>query len=148
VRPAPGLFNVIAGECDLWFDVRHPGSAALDAMALELARRCRAIAERRGVEVKLERSSGEDPTPLSGALAGEATRLAAELAVAHRRMTSGAGTTRWSSRAPACPRSWCSCRAGAGSAIRPRSSRRRQRSSPAIASRASWRGGFRSAARA
>jgi allantoate deiminase len=91
VRPAPGLFNVIAGECELWFDVRHPGSAALDAMALELARRCRAIAERRGVAVKLERSSGEDPTPLSGALAGEATRLAAELAVAHRRMTSGAG---------------------------------------------------------
>jgi allantoate deiminase len=91
VRPAPGLFNVIPGECELWFDVRHPGAAALDAMALELARRCRAIAGRRGLEVKLERSSGEEPTPLSGALASEATRLAGELAVAHRRMTSGAG---------------------------------------------------------
>jgi allantoate deiminase len=91
VRPSPGLFNVIPGECELWFDVRHPGSAALDAMALELARRCRGIAERRRIEVKLERASGEDPTPLTGALATEATKLAAELGVAHRRMTSGAG---------------------------------------------------------
>ena len=91
VRPGPGLFNVIPGECELWLEVRHPGAAALDAMALELGRRCRAIAARRGVEVTLDRASGEDPTPLSGALATEATKLAAEFAIAHRRMTSGAG---------------------------------------------------------
>jgi acetylornithine deacetylase/succinyl-diaminopimelate desuccinylase-like protein len=91
VRPAPGLFNVVPGECELWLEVRHPGAAALDAMGLELARRCRAIATRRGVEVEIERASGEEPTPLSPALAAEAVKLAGELGLPHRRMTSGAG---------------------------------------------------------
>ena len=91
VRPAPGLFNVVAGECELWLEVRHPGAAALDAMGLELTRRCRAIATRRGVEVEIVRASGEEPTPLSPALATEATKLAGELGLPHRRMTSGAG---------------------------------------------------------
>jgi allantoate deiminase len=91
VRPAPGLFNVVPGECELWLEVRHPGAAALDAMALELGRRCRAIAAKRNVEVEIERASGEEPTPLSAALAAEASKLAGELGLAHRRMTSGAG---------------------------------------------------------
>jgi len=58
---------------------------------LELARRCRAIAAQRGIEVEIERASGEEPTPLSPALASEAAKLAAELGLSHRRMTSGAG---------------------------------------------------------
>ena len=91
VRPAPGLFNVVPGECEVWLEVRHPGVAALDAMALELGRRCRAIATKRGVEVEIDRASGEEPTPLSPALATEATKLAGELGLPHRRMTSGAG---------------------------------------------------------
>jgi len=91
VRTYPGLFNVVPGECELWLEVRHPGAAALDTMALELARRCRAIAAQRGIEVEIERVSGEEPTPLSPALASEATKLAAELGLSHRRMTSGAG---------------------------------------------------------
>ncbi len=91
VRPEPGLFNVVPGECELWLEVRHPGAAALDAMELELQRRCRAIAARRGVEVELQRASGEDPTPLSRDLAAEAAKLASELGLQHRRMTSGAG---------------------------------------------------------
>ncbi len=90
VRPAPGLFNVVPGECELWLEVRHPGSAALDTMEQELKRRCREIAARRGVEVELEAASREEPTPLSPALASEAVKLAGELGLSHRRMTSGA----------------------------------------------------------
>jgi acetylornithine deacetylase/succinyl-diaminopimelate desuccinylase-like protein len=60
-------------------------------MGLELARRCRAIAAGRGVELELERPSGEDPAPLTPALALEAVKLAREFGLTHRRMTSGAG---------------------------------------------------------
>ena len=91
VRPAPGLFNVVPGECELWLEVRHPGAAALDTMEHELKRRCKEIAGRRNVELKLERSAGEEPAVLSAALAGEAAKLARELGISHRRMTSGAG---------------------------------------------------------
>ncbi|HEY2954777.1 MAG TPA: Zn-dependent hydrolase [Candidatus Eisenbacteria bacterium] len=90
VQPAPGLFNVVPGECDLWLEVRHPGAAALDTMEQELKRRCREIAGRRGVTVELEQASREEPTPLSSALVSEAMKLAGELGLSHRRMTSGA----------------------------------------------------------
>ena len=91
VRPEPGLFNVVPGECELWLEVRHAGAAALDSMGIELARRCRAIAAARGVEVEIERASGEDPAALTPALALEAVKLAREFGLSHRRMTSGAG---------------------------------------------------------
>ena len=91
VRPEPGLFNVVPGACELWLEVRHPGVAALDTMEHELKRRCREIAGRRNVEAEFERAAGEEPAPLSGALATEAVKLARELGLSHRRMTSGAG---------------------------------------------------------
>jgi len=91
VRPVPGLFNVVPGECELWLEVRHPGAAALDAMELELQRRCRKIAAERGVEVEFERVSGLEPTPMSSALVSEAMKLARELGHSPRKMTSGAG---------------------------------------------------------
>jgi allantoate deiminase len=90
VHPAPGLFNVVPGSCELWLEVRHDRSGALEALAETVARRCRDIAERRGVRLALEEGAAQTPTPLSAALADIAAPLAREMAIPHRRMPSGA----------------------------------------------------------
>jgi allantoate deiminase len=91
VRVDPGNYNVIAGACELWLEVRHVMPTSLDALADELDRRCRAVGNRRGVRVLIDRPSQQPPTTLSSELADKAGSLARRLKLAHRRMTSGAG---------------------------------------------------------
>jgi allantoate deiminase len=91
VRPAPGLFNVVPGRCELWLEVRHDRPEALDALGGEVTRRLWEIARRRGVRLALEDAGEQAPTPLSPALAESAEALARERGVSFRRMTSGAG---------------------------------------------------------
>jgi allantoate deiminase len=90
VRPEPGLFNVVPGATELWLEVRHDREEALRRLATEVERVCREVAGRRGLGLALEEGAAQQPTPLSGALAGVAVRLAQELELSHRRMTSGA----------------------------------------------------------
>jgi allantoate deiminase len=88
--PAPGLFNVVPGECELWLEVRHVDAAGLAALEADLRRRCAEVATRRGLAVAFEEASRQDPTPLSPVLASRAEALARELGLPYRRMASGA----------------------------------------------------------
>jgi len=88
---APGLFNVVPGECTLGLEVRHTKVEALARLADDLAARAQAIAQRRGVSLSVETESGEPPTPLSEELAAEAVALAKAQGISHRVMASGAG---------------------------------------------------------
>jgi len=90
VRPEPGLFNVVPGACELWLEVRHDRPEALDDLAAGVAERCWEVAQGRGLRLALEEGAAQTPTALSPALADVAARLAQELEIAHRRMTSGA----------------------------------------------------------
>ncbi len=90
VRPSPGLYNVVPGACEVWLEVRHVEKEALEALAGQLERRCRAIAAHRSVPIAIESPSGQDPVALSDALADQAEALARQRGVSYRRMTSGA----------------------------------------------------------
>jgi len=90
VRPEPGLFNVVPGTCELWLEVRHDRSDALEKLGAEVARRCWEVAQRRGTQLALEEGNAQKPTALSPVLAAAAVRLAQELEIPHRRMPSGA----------------------------------------------------------
>jgi allantoate deiminase len=91
VRVDPGNYNVVPGACELWLEVRHVMPSSLDALADEMDKRCRAVGNRRGVRVLIDRPSEQPPTTLSSELADQAAALARRLKIAHRRMTSGAG---------------------------------------------------------
>lgn len=90
VRVAPGLYNVVPGEAELWVEVRHVDAAQLERLARAAADRCAATAGRRGVTARVEPKTGQEPTPLSKPLANRAEALARERGVAYRRMPSGA----------------------------------------------------------
>jgi len=90
VRPAPGLFNVVPGGCELWLEVRHDRPEALDRLAAEVAGCCWEIAQRRTLHLALEEGAAQRPTALSPALAEAAVQVAQELEITHRRMASGA----------------------------------------------------------
>jgi allantoate deiminase len=91
LKAEPGNYNVVPGACELWLEARHVLPATLDALCDELDRRCRGIANRRGVRVAIERLTEQPPTALSSDLAGRALGLAKRMGLRHRRMTSGAG---------------------------------------------------------
>ncbi|MFI5371576.1 MAG: Zn-dependent hydrolase [Candidatus Eisenbacteria bacterium] len=88
---SPGLFNVSPGAAELWLEVRHSDGATLARLATELGGRCGVIATRRGLTLRTELVTSQDPTPLSAALveAGEITGR--ERGIATRHMVSGAG---------------------------------------------------------
>lgn len=90
LHPEPGLFNVVPGTCELWLEMRHDRPEALDQLATGVARCCWEITQRRGVQLALREGAAQTPTALSPALAEVAVRLAQELEIPHRRMTSGA----------------------------------------------------------
>jgi allantoate deiminase len=91
VRVGPGLYNVVPGTCEVWMEVRHTLPSSLEGLANELDKRCRAIANKRGVRVAIDSPSQQPPTRLSGELAERATTLAREMGLKHKRMPSGAG---------------------------------------------------------
>jgi allantoate deiminase len=91
IKASPGLFNVVAGGCEMWIEMRHVEAGALEALRNSIIERCTAIADKRGVRLELERLAGLDPTLLSAELVATAETIATELNVPHRRMPSGAG---------------------------------------------------------
>jgi allantoate deiminase len=91
VSAAPGLYNVVAGTCELRLDVRHVQAAALGRLAYSIEATARAIAMHRNIEFAWEVVSRQDPIAMDGAFVETAMRLAAERGIAHRVMASGAG---------------------------------------------------------
>jgi allantoate deiminase len=90
VRPEPGLFTVVPGACDLWLEVRHDRPEVLERLGAGVARECWEVAQRRGVRLALQEGNAQAPTPLSPVLTEAAARLAQEMGIPHRRMSSGA----------------------------------------------------------
>jgi len=90
LRPEPGLFNVVPGNCELWLEARHDRPDQLERLAADVAQRCWGIAQRRKVRLGLQEGAAQNPTALSPALAEVAVKLAQELEIPHRRMPSGA----------------------------------------------------------
>ena len=90
VHAQPGLFNVVPGTCELWIEVRHVDHAILQEMAVEIGRRCRAIADARGVELEIEELSRQEPAALAPEMVSTAETLAQEMRIPFRRMSSGA----------------------------------------------------------
>jgi len=87
----PGLFNVVAGSCELRLDIRHVDSAALEKLAGGIEAAAREIAARRGVGLELETVSRQEPIAMAPEFVEAASGLAGERRVPHRRMPSGAG---------------------------------------------------------
>ena len=88
---APGLYNVVAGSCDLRLDLRHVQAAALGRLAYSIESTAREIALRRKVEFAWEVVSKQDPIAMDARFVETAMRLATERGVKHRVMASGAG---------------------------------------------------------
>ncbi|HTO90096.1 MAG TPA: Zn-dependent hydrolase [Candidatus Sulfotelmatobacter sp.] len=87
----PGLYNVVAGSCELRLDVRHVDSARLEKLAGSIEAAAREIAKRRGVTLALETVSRQEPIAMSDEFVDAASGLATERRIACRRMPSGAG---------------------------------------------------------
>jgi allantoate deiminase/N-carbamoyl-L-amino-acid hydrolase len=87
-----GAVNVIPGRCDLSIDIRSGDDARRDAADADIAARMRAIAARRGVEIKQRRVLAASAVPCAPALqdawAESVLRITGEEAL---RLPSGAG---------------------------------------------------------
>lgn len=90
VRVEPGLYNVVAGACELWVEVRHVESRELERLALAAHDACVLIGAERGVRVVVGERTRQEPTALSPRLAAVAEALARAHGLPHRRMPSGA----------------------------------------------------------
>ncbi|HYM82400.1 MAG TPA: Zn-dependent hydrolase [Candidatus Limnocylindria bacterium] len=90
IEAEPGLFNVVPGRCEVWLELRHSESRALDVLETELGRRAAGVAERRGLALTFERVSTQEPSALDATLGDAARDVAAELGVTSCRMVSGA----------------------------------------------------------
>jgi N-carbamoyl-L-amino-acid hydrolase len=83
--------NVIAGDLTFTMEFRSPDSATLEALDRELYGAVAAIAERRRVDIKLDRIWRKEPTHFDPVLVDAVERAAGDLGYSHRRVTSGAG---------------------------------------------------------
>ena len=91
IEVEPGVVNIVAGRARFTIDARHPGVEAKQALLSEIERRCREIAERRGVDVRFTTLIDVDPAPMAGAMVEAITGAVAAIGRTYRRMVSGAG---------------------------------------------------------
>ncbi|MEO5616768.1 MAG: Zn-dependent hydrolase [Candidatus Eisenbacteria bacterium] len=91
VSAAPGLYNVVAGACELRLDLRQVQAHALGRLAYSIEATARAIALNRNVGFAWEVVTRQDPIAMDAGFVDAATRLATERGIAHRVMSSGAG---------------------------------------------------------
>jgi len=83
--------NVVAGDLTFTMDLRSADSGILDALDRELNEAVALIAERRHVDIALERIWRKDPTHFNTRLVDAVEQAATHLGYSHRRVTSGAG---------------------------------------------------------
>jgi N-carbamoyl-L-amino-acid hydrolase len=83
--------NVIPGTAQLTIDTRHPSNERLDAMFDQLRAACSEIAERRGVEIKLDEFWYSPMMPFNAQLIDSLEQCANARGVPSRQLWSGAG---------------------------------------------------------
>ncbi|HEX2171972.1 MAG TPA: Zn-dependent hydrolase [Dehalococcoidia bacterium] len=91
IETEPGVVNIVAGRARFTIDVRHPDQAVKQRLLAAIEERCRNIAARRGVSLRLTTLIDVEPAPLSGPTADALSQAAADVQCSHRRMISGAG---------------------------------------------------------
>ena len=91
IEVEPGVVNIVAGRARFTIDARHPDVEAKQALLSEIERRCREIAERRGVDVRFTTLIDVDPAPMAGAMVDAITGAVGSIGRTYRRMVSGAG---------------------------------------------------------
>lgn len=88
LSPEPGAGNVIPGGAELSLDVRHPDASILARAVAELVASCRAIADRRGLEVEHQVLCRQRGVEADEALSAT---LAAACGLGDQRLAIGAG---------------------------------------------------------
>jgi allantoate deiminase len=86
-----GSTNVIPGRCEFSVDIRAGDDATRDAAVADVSAAMESIAVRRGVAVKIERTSHVPCAPCSEALSGQLVEAVERAGVRPFRLPSGAG---------------------------------------------------------
>jgi N-carbamoyl-L-amino-acid hydrolase len=87
----PNSRNVIPGKVFLTVDLRHPSDEKLSSMGAAVRREVATIAERTGLEAKIEEIFHFPVTTFDAACVGRVREGARRLGLSHRDITSGAG---------------------------------------------------------
>ena len=87
----PASRNTVPGTVRFTLEYRHPERDALDRLGDAIDAAARTIAERRGVEISIDRIWRKDPVAFAPAVTAAIAEAAAELGLTHRTITSGAG---------------------------------------------------------
>jgi hydantoinase/carbamoylase family amidase len=90
LRVRPGAINVVPGEVELDVDIRDSDLEAREAVVEELLAAARKIAERRGLCVEIQPLVQDTPVQCSPDVIAATVQACDELALAFRRMVSGA----------------------------------------------------------
>jgi allantoate deiminase len=90
-RARPGAVNVIPAAVDFTIDARAADDAVRAAMTTDLEAECRAIAERRGVDLAIEVTMDSPATPMDAGLIAALEAAMAANGLPPRRLVSGAG---------------------------------------------------------
>ena len=91
IGSAPNVPNVIAGSVEFTLDIRHLSETLLTGFCDTVLGTFRAIAERRGLKIKVRTVLHTRPAPMDAVLAGRLERICASRGIPYRRMMSGAG---------------------------------------------------------
>ena len=87
----PGTPNVIPGEVTFTIDVRHPDGKELDEACDHFVRLLHSAAERRNVDIEIERWMNTAPIAMDAELTNAIERICQARNLPYRRMPSGAG---------------------------------------------------------
>jgi len=91
MHATPGLYNVVAGSCEMRLDLRHVRADALGRLAYAIEATAREIALRRNVTFAWDLVSRQEPIAMDAGFVETAVALATAQGVKHRAMASGAG---------------------------------------------------------
>lgn len=87
----PNAMNVVPGEVDLGIDVRCIDEAAKSDVAAAIEREAKAICDRRGIAMDVERLSDEMPVPLRREMTDFLAACCEKEGMTYKKMPSGAG---------------------------------------------------------
>jgi allantoate deiminase len=91
IEASPGAVNVVPGGARFTLDIRSPSDATRHAAIARLREAMEAVARRRGVGLRLDRSYDEAAAVCAPALAGQLETAVARAGIRPRRLPSGAG---------------------------------------------------------
>ncbi|MBW5448526.1 allantoate deiminase [Cohnella sp. CFH 77786] len=91
MKIAPNIPNVIPGTVEFTLDIRHLSETLLTGFCEAVLGKCRSIAVRRGLALRVQTALQSRPVPMDPLLTGRLERICRERGLAYRRMMSGAG---------------------------------------------------------